>query len=173
MSRRRFVLLALPPLAVVLAAWLLLWSPRSQELADQQARVAELQNQQALLGRRVDRARAFAAEDRAAELDVARAALPPDPDLGGFVTEHQDMARDAGVEVMSVAPIPLDDDDTSELGEVEVSMTVLGERARVVDYTRQLTELSRLTEVEDVTLTTEGDGRTSADVRVTVYHLPT
>jgi Tfp pilus assembly protein PilO len=72
-----------------------------------------------------------------------------------------------------VAPIPLDDDDTSELGEVEVSMTVLGERARVVDYTRQLTELSRLTEVEDVTLTTEGDGRTSADVRVTVYHLPT
>jgi hypothetical protein len=76
------------------------------------------------------------------------------------------------VDVLSVAPVPLEKDDGSELDEVEVTMSVLGERARVVDYVQRLTELSRLTEVSDVTLTTEGDGRTSAEVAAVVYHRP-
>jgi hypothetical protein len=71
-----------------------------------------------------------------------------------------------------VAPVPLDDEGGSELGEVEVSMSVLGEHARVINYVQHLGEMSRLTAVSDVTLTTEGDGRTSAEVTALVYHRP-
>jgi Tfp pilus assembly protein PilO len=134
--------------------------------------VAELQVQQQVLARRLDRAQEFEAAGGLDALEAARAALPVEVDLGGFVTEHQEMARAAGVDVLSVAPVPLEKDDGSELDEVEVTMSVLGERARVVDYVQRLTELSRLTEVSDVTLTTEGDGRTSAEVAAVVYHRP-
>jgi Tfp pilus assembly protein PilO len=171
-SWRRALVLAAPPLVVVLAVWLLLWAPRSQELADQEARVAELETQQQMLQRRVDRAQQFTEAGGAGALEAARAALPGDTDIGGFVTEHQEMARTTGVEVLSVAPVPLDDEGGSELGEVEVSMSVLGEHARVIDYVQHLGEMSRLTAVSDVTLTTEGDGRTSAEVTALVYHRP-
>jgi Tfp pilus assembly protein PilO len=172
MSWRRALALAVPPLLVVAGVWMLLWAPRSRQLADQEGRVAELETQQQMLVRRLDRALEFQQDDGTAALTAARAALPAEVDLGGFVTEHQEMARSVGVDVLSVAPVPLDVDGGSGLGEVEVSMSVLGERARVVDYVQSLTELSRLTEVSDVTLTTEGDGRTSAEVTALVYHRP-
>ena len=170
MSLRRILVLGIPPLVVLLGVWTLLWAPRSRDLADQEARVADLELQQQVLGRRVDRAQGFEEAGGVDALEAARAALPAEVDLGGFVTEHQEMAHLAGVDVLSVAPVPLDQDGGSELAEVEVTMSVLGERSRVIDYVQRLTELSRLTEVRDVTLTTEGDGRTSAEVSAVVYH---
>ncbi len=185
MSPTRILAAVLPAVAVVLLAWLLVWSPRSAEKQAEESRAADLHTQLAVQTRTLEKTRRFAAEGRRAgeQLDTLRAAVPDEVDLGSFVALNDEAARAAGVTLLSLTPDPPATEDPSAerddagtagsapagLRAVGITLTVRGERARVADYLGRLTALARATSVDEVSTTVEGDGQTSSTVRLRIF----
>lgn len=150
--------------AIVLCGF---WVPRARTLAGEQTRTAELQQQEALLRRRLERIEDYRSADGDRRLEHARSALPEEPEVGKFVADHAALASASGVQVLSVVPSP--PTPSHDGVEVQLALSLLGPRPRVIEHLRRLEDQPRVVNVADISLTTEGDDRTSATTTVRIF----
>lgn len=143
------------------------WLPRARTLADEQVRIADLERQETMLRQRLERIQEYRSADGERRLEQARTAVPAEPAVGEFVADHAALATANGVQVLSV--VPSRPTRSHESVEVQVALSLLGPRPSVVEHLRRLEEQPRLVNVSDISLTTEGDGRTSATATVRIF----
>jgi Tfp pilus assembly protein PilO len=153
---RRLVLIGFGAAGALLALWfLLLWGPQGGRLEDAKERrvTAEQENS----GLEIRLARLEEAQDRApqllADLERLRAAVPDDPALAQFILDANDVAEEAGVEFLSIAPGTPSRSTTGGPPVITLQVTVNGGYFEVLDYLDQLDELSRVVVIDSLTLT--------------------
>ena len=108
MTRRNIIVVA-AAIAVLLLAWyLLLWSPTSADLSAAKERRVAAETEAAQLEQRLQTLR-LAAEDLpalTATYERVTSAVPEEPDLAEFLLAANDAAKRAGVDYLSVSPQP-------------------------------------------------------------------
>lgn len=145
--------------AVLLVAWfMLLWSPKSSELSSAKTRRTAAESKAAELETRVARLQASLqrSPELQADLDRVRSAVPTTPDLPQFILDTDDAASRAGVEFLSITPTP-PAPGTSGPTEVRLSMTAKGGYQSMLDFLDNLLTMRRLVVVDEVTITPDED----------------
>ena len=152
--------------AVLLAAgfYLLLWQPKSDEVADLEEQAATLQTQQAQLTGQIARLQAVRREapDIEAQLAAAEAVIPRSAALPVFVRQMQQAADDSGVTLLSLSPGAPSAvaDGPAGLATIGVTANVTGGYFQLVDFLRRL---------EDPAITARGFLWSSAGVAPSEY----
>jgi Tfp pilus assembly protein PilO len=150
--------------AVLLVAWfLLLWSPKSSELSAAKTRRTAAEAQASELEARLARLQASLqrSPEPQSDLDRVRSAIPTTPDLPQFILDTDDAASKAGVNFLSItpaAPAPGVGGPT----EVRLSMMVKGEYQSMLAFLDNLLMMRRLVVVDQVTITPDEDGLNAA-----------
>lgn len=141
--------------AVLLVAWfMLLWSPKSSELSTAKTRRTAAEAQAAELEARVARLQDSLRRSPALQADLGRvrSAIPTTPDLPQFILDTDDAASRAGVDFLSVtptAPAP----GTAGSTEVRLAMTVKGGYQQMLAFLDNLLTMPRLVVLDQVTIT--------------------
>lgn len=97
---------AVPALAVIVAGWVLLLAPNAAQQSEAEAEIGRVSDELLVAQTQLSRAREFVAggDQARIELEALREALPVTPDVGGFVTLNDELARSHGVEILSLVP---------------------------------------------------------------------
>lgn len=105
-----------PAVVVIVAGWVLLLAPDAAQLAEAEADIDRVSDELRVAQTQLSKAREFVAggEQARAELEALREALPAVPDVGGFVTLNDQVARSHGVEILSLVPEQLDAGEEDE-----------------------------------------------------------
>lgn len=156
---RRTVLIAFGAALLLLAMWFFfLWGPQGGKLSDAQERTTLANDQNSALEVRL--ARLEDAQDRAptllAELDELRAAVPDEPDLAQFILDANQIASEAGVEFLSIAPSPPAAGDAGGPPVIVLAIDVTGGYFEVLDYLTELDALPRIVVVDALSLAPGG-----------------
>jgi Tfp pilus assembly protein PilO len=144
MTRTHIALAALGAVLLVVLFWLLLWSPRSEEIGDLQAETENLETQQQQTRTRIAAMEAVREEapEQEALLSAAHALLPRDPGLPAFLRQVQLAADEAGLTLTSVSPErPVADEleaGQSDLHRINVTMELEGRYFQIVDFLRRI-----------------------------------
>lgn len=152
--------------AVLLAAgfFLLLYQPKSDEVAELEDQAATLQAQQAQLQGQITRLKQVRREapDIEAQLAAAEAVVPRSAALPVFVRQMQQAADDSGVTLLSLSPgTPAAVAEATEgLATISVTVAVTGGYFQLVDFLRRL---------EDPAITARGFLWSSAGVSPADY----
>jgi Tfp pilus assembly protein PilO len=161
MKRNALIGLAAAFLVVIVAWYLVIYSPKTDELSDAQAQLAteqktteDLQSQLARLQEEQKNA-----TQQAALLDKFDAAIPELPDLAEFIIQANDIADESGIEFLSIAPAPPTSDGT--ISTIGLTITISGGFFQVKDYLTKLEDLDRLVIVDSVNLASAGSGDTT------------
>jgi Tfp pilus assembly protein PilO len=144
MTRVQLLLTALGALLVVVLFWLLLWSPRGEELEDLRAETEDIEMRQQQASARIAQLEAVREEapQQEARLAAAQSVLPRDSALPGFLRQVQVSADEAGLTLLGVSParpVP----DTVEGGpqglhRINVTMELEGGYFQLVDFLRRI-----------------------------------
>jgi Tfp pilus assembly protein PilO len=159
MTRRSAIVLA-AGCAVLLAAWfVLLWSPKGNELAEASARRTDAEDQAEQLEIRLTRLQE--AEEGAPRLvaaqDRLRSAVPEQANLAQFILDANDAANAAGVEFVSIAPTQPSASATPGVpAEIGVSIEIKGGYFQMLDYLDRLYELPRVIVLDRISATPDG-----------------
>ncbi|MEX1176843.1 MAG: type 4a pilus biogenesis protein PilO [Nitriliruptor sp.] len=146
--KRTTVLLAVLALILVLVIWyLLLWSPRADELEAVEAQIVEVEAQQAAARSRIVALQAVReqAPQLQAEHAAAESLLPRDTALPSALRQLQQAADDAGLTLVSVAPSRPEPVEGSE------GLYVLGLTAEFDGTYFQVIDVLRRIEEPDIT----------------------
>lgn len=141
--------------AVLLVAWfMLLWSPKGSELSSARDRRTAAEAQAAELEARVARLQASLrrSPELQADLQRVRSAIPTTPDLPQFILDTDDAASKAGVDFLSITPTA----PAAGVGgptEVRLSMTVKGGYQPMLAFLDNLLTMRRLVVLDQVTIT--------------------
>jgi Tfp pilus assembly protein PilO len=141
--------------AVLAVAWfMLLWSPKSSELASAKTRQTAAETKAAELESKVARLQASLqrSPELQADLDRVRSAVPTTADLPQFILDTDDAASRAGVDFLSITPTP----PSPGVGgptEVKISMTIKGGYQPVLDFLDNLLTMRRLVVIDQTTIT--------------------
>ena len=179
-SRARWLAVALPALLVVGAWWGFVWSQRADAVASAEGQTEQLRDDAARTRTALLAARRFhdggqASRDR---LTALREQLPTTADLGGFIRQHDDLVRSAGVTVESMSPGSLDDtkrDPTTPPGTTasKVAITVSGSAWAMSDYLSGLFALRRMVVVDRFDWSSSGDGNVRMDLDLRIFQIAT
>jgi hypothetical protein len=183
---KRIVGLALLPGLLVAGLW---WSLATRgakaDLADQREQLAQVTTE--LGGARAAAAAAAAASPvdpvvEAARLAALTVSVPASADFGSFYAATDGIARAAGVTITANEPLPqataVDNPASATAGTGDAAATlegivfhqaVNGERARLLDYIGALATLERLVRVDDVTMTSEGNGMATLALTLRIF----
>lgn len=159
MSRRALVLSAVAAVAIVALWWVLVYSPRGDELDDAKVELQAAEGEQQALQAQLDRLEAINENLPEIDADLARLSglVPPTPDLAGFILGMNDLATQSGIDWISVAPTP-----PAAVGAgfstVNLNITVDGGFFQVLDYLNRLEDFDRLVVVDGVSVTAGGGG---------------
>jgi Tfp pilus assembly protein PilO len=106
MSNRMTLLSGLAAVFLVVLFWLLLWSPRQQDIVALDAQIAAAESEQAQLRTQIVSLRDV--RERAPEIEALLAAseaiIPRDPGMPGAVRQLQQAAAEAGLTLRSISP---------------------------------------------------------------------
>ncbi len=162
MKRNAVIGLVAGALVIILAWYLVIYSPKNDELSKAEAQLTTeqktTQDLEAELARLQEQQKN--ATEQAAELDKFDAAIPELPDLAEFIIQANDIADESGIEFMTIAPAP--PVATGTTATIGLTITVTGGFFQVKDYLSKLENLPRLVIVDGINLSSGGD-TTSAD----------
>jgi len=151
--------------AITAAAFLgaLLWymalfSPARSERAQLRGKITAAEGKERTLHSTRARLRALEAGRGAqqTQLEQLRRAIPPQPDVAGFILGANHAAVGSGVDWVSVAPASPVAGAPGEPSSISVSIAVNGEFFALVDYLRVLESLGRLVVVDSLQLASGG-----------------
>ncbi|MBA2624040.1 MAG: type 4a pilus biogenesis protein PilO, partial [Acidimicrobiia bacterium] len=156
---RRVILGGVAAAVVLVVAWfLLLWSPQAQKVSDAEDRRATAEQGNQELELRLARLQAL--EERRpgleAEDDALDSAVPGDPLLGELLLDLDEAANSSGVSVTSITPSePTVDASTETAGGptgIPVAIEVKGGYFEVLDYVNRLEDLPRVVVLDGLSL---------------------
>lgn len=155
MKSRVVALVAIATFGVVALWWVLVYSPRGGELSDTRDEVTRAEEERTGLDSTLKRLQAIDANGPAtdARLQQLSEALPANPDLAGFITGAHEIAEEAGIDWISVAPT----EPSAAPGApptIRLSIQIEGGFFQVLDYLNRLEDLDRLVIVDSVNITT-------------------
>jgi len=152
-------LIAAVLLGVVALWWVFLYSPRGAALSDVRDDVASADHERIGLDSTLARLEEIDANGPATDARLASLseALPTNPDLAGFINGAHEIALDAGIDWISVAPaepavIP------GAPPTIRLNIQIEGGFFQVLDYLNRLEDLDRLVIVDSINITTGGTG---------------
>ena len=168
MKSRVAALVAIGIFGVVALWWVFVYSPRGGELSDTRDEVTRAQEERTGLDSTLKRLQAIDDDGPAtdARLQQLSEALPSTPDLAGFITGAHEIAEDAGIDWISVAPA----EPTATPGApptIRLSIQIEGGFFQVLDYMNRLEDLDRLVIVDSVNITTGATGGGGGDTSTT------
>jgi Tfp pilus assembly protein PilO len=144
MTRVQILLSVLAAGLVVALFWLLLWSPQSEELEELRAETESIENQQAVTANRISDLESVRddAPEQEALLASARAVVPGDAGLPGFLRQLQLAADDSNLSLVAVAParpteVTAEGADQS-LHNINMTVELQGSYFQVVDFLRRI-----------------------------------
>jgi Tfp pilus assembly protein PilO len=144
MTRVQILLSVLAAILVVVLFWLLLWSPQSDELEALRAETEDIENRQAVTATRISELESVRDEapEQEALLASARAVVPGDAGLPGFLRQLQLAADDSNLSLVAVAPARPTEvtAEGADQGLHNINMTVelQGSYFQVVDFLRRI-----------------------------------
>jgi len=162
-------LAALVAVGVVALWWVFLYSPRGAELSDAKDEVASAHQERIGLDSTLKRLQQIDVDGPAtdARLSSLSEALPMTPDLAGFINGAYEIALDAGIDWISVAPA----EPTETPGApptIHLSIQLEGGFFQVLDYLNRLEDLGRLVIVDSINITTGATGGGEGTTQTTV-----
>ena len=159
MNRRVVLAVVGGALAIIALWWFAIYSPKrsatasaKSERAAAEARGRDLEVTVARL-KELDRNR----PQTEADLRALNAAIPATPDLATFILSANEIASQAGVDFLSIAPSP--PAQAAAVGQptsIGLSIQVRGDFFAVVDYLNRLEQLERIVVVDTVNLASQG-----------------
>jgi type IV pilus assembly protein PilO len=139
---------------IVLLWYFLLYAPLNDDLSSAQAQVAQeqkttsdLQGQLAQLESQKQNG-----TQQQALLRRLDAAVPKEPDLAEFIIQANDIADQAGISFLSIAPSP-PAAGNGGASVINLTITISGSFFQLEDYLRQLEQLERLVIVDGLNIT--------------------
>jgi Tfp pilus assembly protein PilO len=159
---RRSALFAIIGGAIVLVLlwYFLFFAPTSSDLNDTRDEVATAERQQQELENSIRRLKELSANQTQQEADLRtlRAAIPPTPDLGAFILQANEIATASGIDWLSISPSPPAANTSGANSTIALSIQVDGGFFQVLDYLNRLEDLDRLVIVDDVSVSSGGEG---------------
>jgi len=154
------VLLAALGVVVLLAAYFLLWKPRSDDIDAVRAERDDMRSELALL--RVSNT-ATTSTTNPAEAAALQAAVPDAPDLPDLLRQLKSTAADLGITVQVITPTPLAALPSGSGGVVAVAVSGNGDPVSISTYVTRLGALSRLFVIDKVTISKSEAGGAGPD----------
>lgn len=169
MKRNVLIGIVAATLAVIIAWYFVIYSPKADELdsvkGDVAAETKTTQELEAKLNDLTDLKKNAAKQE--ADLNKLDAAIPEQPDLGEFIIQANDVADRSGVDFMSVAPSPPAASGTTST--IALSISIQGGFFQVKEYLSQLESLERLVIVDGITISaSSADASTGGGVTLAV-----
>ncbi len=149
------VLLAVLGVAVLLAAYLLLWKPRADDIATAQGERDELVSELALV--RANTPRTPPTTDAVADAASA-AAVPASPDLANLLRQLKTIGSTVGVNITAITPTPVAGLGSVAGGAVTVALTGSGSKDAVNAYVTQLSTMPRLFVIDQLAIGGDASG---------------
>ena len=193
MNRRALLIGGAAALVVLLAWYFLLWSPRSDDIAEARDRKDAAESEAQQLQSEIERLRAAQRDEplRRAQLETLRIAVPDDPNLAQFILDTNDAATKAGIDFISIAPSPpaaataaaattatttptsgasaTPGAGATPPAEIKVSLQVQGGYFQVLDFVNRLNDLPRLVVIDSVTVSADAAGRLSTALQARMF----
>jgi Tfp pilus assembly protein PilO len=144
MTRIQIVLAALAAVLTVVLFWLLVWSPRADEIVELRAETEDIEMQQQQTAGRIAALEAVRAEapQQEALLAASQALLPRDAALPAFLRQLQVAADEAGLALKGVSPARPAPEELetapADLHRINVAMEVEGGYFQIVDFLRRI-----------------------------------
>lgn len=152
MTRVQWVLAGLGAVLVVVLFWLLLWSPKNEELQAVRTETEDIEARQEQTAVRIAALEAVRDEapQQEALLAASHAVLPDDSALPGFLRQVQQAADESGLTLQVVSPArPVPVDETTTEGQVEepgtgglhrinIAIELEGGYFQLVDFLRRI-----------------------------------
>jgi len=148
-----------------------IYRPQSQRLADLNEQIDQRRTELDSDRTRTDRLPRVAIELQNLKTRLANfKKLPPEPQLGQFVHEIDQVSQRAGLAEPTVVPGATQTDEL--FSEQPIALTFRGDFSKVFNFIHQVEDMDRLTRVGDVSLKTIGDQPGAVDVTmsVTIYY---
>jgi len=156
MTRGRLIAAGAAVLVLAIVWYLLLLAPKSNQLSTAHKQLADAKDQETQLQSTLRRLQALAQQrpSRQAELERLQAAVPPAPDLAGFILSADKIALDAGVDWQSVSPAPPAPGAAGGPSTISMTIQVQGGFFQVLDYLNRIEDLDRVVVVDTLQLST-------------------
>lgn len=151
MKRNQIIIGAVAIVAVIALWWVFLYSPLNDDLSSAQAETATAQNQtqdlQATLAQLESLKKSL--PEKQALLNKLDKAVPENPDLAEFIVQANDIADQAGIEFLSIAP-GQPAAGTGGVSEIQLTITLSGSFFQLQDYLQSLENLDRLVIIDSL-----------------------
>lgn len=186
--KRQTVLIGAAAAVAVLVAWyLLLWSPRQADLSEASDRREAAEAQRAELATRVGRLRASQKEEpmKRAQVEALRTTVPDEPNLAAFILDTNDAAAKAGIDFISVAPaepapaappvaVPAGTAAPAAApgtppAEIKLQLQVSGGYFQVLDFLNRLNDLPRLVVTDTLAITSDEQAKLTVGVAARMF----
>ena len=165
MRNRVAALITIALVGVVALWWVFLYSPLGADLSDTRDEVSSAEQARIGLDSTLKRLTQIDTDGPATDARLLNLseALPTTPDLAGFINGAHEIALDAGIDWISVAPAePVETPGAPPT--IHLSIQIEGGFFQVLDYLNRLEDLGRLVIVDSINITTGategGDGTT-------------
>jgi Tfp pilus assembly protein PilO len=163
---------------VILIAWfLLLYSPQSKALADARKRTNQATQQGATLRDQLTRLQQSRRDQplKQSQLETLRVAVPDEPNLAQFILDANDAASKAGIDFLSITPTPpaaaqgattpataaggaAAGGAAATAAPIRIAMTATGGYFQVLDFVNRLNRLPRIVVVDTLQMGGQGAG---------------
>ncbi len=162
---RLYVVVAAAALGVLLLWFVLLWGPQSARMEEARERRETAEQENANLRIRLERLRAADARrtELLAGIDRTRVAIPDQPNLAQFILDANDVANQAGIDFISIAPSPPaappagSPPDTPT--QISLSISISGGYFQVLDYLNRLLAMPRIVVVDTINVSPQVEGQ--------------
>lgn len=158
MKRRPWMIIVAAGVVLAMAWFMLLWQPKSREMADARERGEQASSTLDQLELRLARLQALSKQR--AHLDVEynrlRTAVPDRPAVAEFILDTNAAASAAGVEFVSVAPQEPQPGEGAAAA-VELAINVSGGYHQVLDFVDRLMNLTRVVVIDSFSVTPQGE----------------
>jgi Tfp pilus assembly protein PilO len=167
MAKRVVPIVAAAVAVVIVLVWYFgFYSPKSHDLSQVHQDTDAAQQSQQTLRAQLSNLRGLEANrtKEQAQLQQLSAAVPSTPDLANFILQANDIATQAGVDWLQVAPSPPVAGAAGAPTTINVTMQLEGGFFQVFDYLNRLEDMQRLVLVDNVDLSSKGGDQTSGAV---------
>lgn len=157
MNRRTMVFGALIAVVIVALWWVLVYSPRGDDLDVARDDVAAAERDQQGLRAQLAQLEDIAANGPAIDAELARLTdlVPSSPDLAGFILGANQLAIESGIDWLSIAPSPPSASGPG-LGTISLAVQIEGGFFQVLDYLNRVEDFDRLVVIDSVQLSPTG-----------------
>jgi Tfp pilus assembly protein PilO len=157
-SRRAPIIAGIGIVLLLLLLVFFLLLPKSHDVSDARAQLAELRSQQEVL--ESQKAALEDARDRAPEarrtIRQVQEQIPPVVDLPGLILLLQNAATSSGLDVVSLSPSNPALAPSGDISVISVGLTTTGTYFEVTDFTHRIETLPRAAKVTALTMTPAG-----------------